>query len=169
MRWEQPGRSDPAGLSFVRRLSLLQEHAVEHGEDNLLLGLGEAADALELALELWRRPALAGGLAHGGAGDAQEHVGGHVEERREPGHQRDGEPEAADLVVDEGLLGDAQVIGDGLLGEAGLLAQLREAAAELLPELPVGRRHGMLPVELPRGPVIHGRAMHDNGGVGGRS
>jgi len=34
----------------VAALAVLQQHTVEHGEDGLLLGLGEAADALELAL-----------------------------------------------------------------------------------------------------------------------
>ena len=53
-------------------LPLLLEDAIEHGEDGLLLGFGEAADALELALELGGGPALAGV----GAGDAQEDVGG---------------------------------------------------------------------------------------------
>ncbi len=33
-------------------LPVLEEDAVEHGEHGLLLSLGEAADALELALEL---------------------------------------------------------------------------------------------------------------------
>ena len=44
----------------MRCLALLEEHAVEHREDDVLLGLGEAADALELALELGRGAALAG-------------------------------------------------------------------------------------------------------------
>ena len=74
---------------------MLQEHAVKHGEDDLLLGLGKSADALELALE------LGGGLALpvGGprAGDAEQHIGGLGEERGEPGHEGDGEAEAADL------------------------------------------------------------------------
>ena len=120
---------------------MLEEHAVEHGEDSLLLRLGESGEAFELALELGGGPALAGLRA----GDPEEHVGGHGEERGEPGHEGDGEAEAADLVVGEGLLGDAQVRGDHLLGEAGLLAQQRAAATELLGELPVGGRHGRLP------------------------
>ena len=128
-------------LSALAMLAVLEEHAVEHGEDGVLLGFWEAAHALELALELGGGPALAGVRA----GDAEEHVGGHGEERGESGHEGDGEAEAADLVVGEGLLGDAQVRGDHLLGEAGLLAQQRAAAAELLGELPVGGRHGRLP------------------------
>lgn len=120
---------------------MLEKDTVEHGEDGLLLGLGEAADALELALELGGGPALAGLRAR----DAEQHVSGHGEERGESGHEGDGEAKPADLVVGEGLLRDAHVRGDRLLGEARFLAQLREAAAELLGELPVGGRHGRLP------------------------
>ena len=54
-------------------------------------------------------------------------------------------PEAADLVVGERLLGDPEVIGDRLLREAGVLAQLRQAAAELFPELAIAGRHVRLP------------------------
>lgn len=39
---------------------MLEEYTIEHGEDGLLLGLGEAGEALELALELGGGPALAG-------------------------------------------------------------------------------------------------------------
>lgn len=120
---------------------MLQEDAIEHGEDGLLLGLGEAGEALELALELGRGAPLAGMRT----GDAEQDIGRHGEERGEPGHEHDGEAEPAHLVVGEGLLRDAQVRGDGLLGEAGLLAQVREAAAELCGELPVGGRHARLP------------------------
>ena len=60
---------------------MLQEHAVEHGEDDLLLRLWQAAHALELALELRRGPALPRGFARVRAGDAEEHVGGYGEER----------------------------------------------------------------------------------------
>ena len=120
---------------------MLEEDTIEHGEDDLLLGLGKAAHALELALELGGGPALAGVRA----GNAEEHIGGDGEERREAGHEGDGEAEAADLVVGEGLLSDAQVRGDHLLGEAGLLAQLGAAAAQVLGELPIGGRHGRLP------------------------
>ena len=120
------------------------EDAVEHSEDDLLLGLGEAADALELALELGGGPALAGGFGRGRAGDAEQDVGGHVEERRELGHERDGEAEAPDLVVGERLLCDAEMRGDDVLGEPGVLAQLRETAAELFAELAIGGRHGKL-------------------------
>ncbi|MBK8245794.1 MAG: hypothetical protein IPK85_00030 [Gemmatimonadetes bacterium] len=41
------------------RLRLLED-AVEHGEDGLLLGFGEAGEALELALELGVGPRLTG-------------------------------------------------------------------------------------------------------------
>lgn len=51
---------------------MLEKNAVEHGEDGLLLGLGEASEAFELALELGGGPALAG--ARGGVGDAEEDV-----------------------------------------------------------------------------------------------
>lgn len=51
------------------------EDAVEHGEDGLLLGFGEAGEALELALELGGGAALAGG----GAGDPEEDIGGDAE------------------------------------------------------------------------------------------
>jgi hypothetical protein len=63
---------------------VLEEHAIEHGEDDLLLGFGEAAQALELALELGRGPALPLG---GGprAGHAEQDVGGHTEARGELG------------------------------------------------------------------------------------
>lgn len=47
------------------------------------------------------------------------------------GNKRHGKPEPTDFVVGDGLLGDAEVISPGLLGEAGLLAQLRETAAEV--------------------------------------
>jgi len=43
---------------------VLEEHAVEHGEDDVLLSLGEAAHALELTLELGgggQRPAYPDG------------------------------------------------------------------------------------------------------------
>ena len=43
-----------------RCLPVLQQHPIEHGEDGLLLGLGEARETLELALELGGGPALAG-------------------------------------------------------------------------------------------------------------
>ncbi len=62
---------------------MLEEDAIEHGENGLLLGLGEAADALELALQLGGGPALAGL----GAGDAEQDIGGHGEERGAPGHE----------------------------------------------------------------------------------
>ena len=113
---------------------MLEEHAVEHGEDGVLLGLGEAGEALELALELRRRAALAGA----GVSDPEERIGGAAKERGELGDQDHGEAEAADLVVGEGLLGDAHVRGHGLLGEAGLLAELGQAAAKLFPELAIG-------------------------------
>ncbi len=130
---------------------MLEEHAIEHREDGELLGLGEAADALELALELGRGPALAGLRAR----DAEQHIGGDGEERGELGHEGDRDAGPADLVVGEGLLRDAEVCGDRLLREACLLAQLREAAAELLGELPVGGRHG-------RRRGMDGRALHDS-------
>ena len=79
-------------------LAVLLEDAIEHGEDGLLLGLGEAGEALELALVLGGGPPLAGV----GAGDAEEHIGGHGEERGESGDEGDGEAEAADLVMGEG-------------------------------------------------------------------
>lgn len=47
--------SDLAGLVA---LSVVEEHAVEHGEDDVLLGFGEAAEALELALEFGRGAAF---------------------------------------------------------------------------------------------------------------
>ena len=47
---ESPGRRIWPGLSFCS--AVLEEHAVEHGEDDLLLGLGEAAQAFELARQL---------------------------------------------------------------------------------------------------------------------
>ena len=128
-------------LSRLAVLPALEQHAVEHGEDGLMLGLGEAGEALELPQELRGRPALAGVRA----GDAEQHIGRQGEERGELGHEGDGEPEPADLVVGEGLLRDAHVRGDRLLGETGLLAQVREAAAELRGELPVGGRHVRLP------------------------
>jgi hypothetical protein len=37
----------------------LSEHAVEHLDDEALLGAGKLGDAFELLLELGRRPALA--------------------------------------------------------------------------------------------------------------
>ncbi len=45
----------------------------------------------------------------------------------------------------EGLLRDSELVGHRLLREPRLLAQLREAPAELLPELPIGGRHVRLP------------------------
>jgi hypothetical protein len=126
---------------------VLEEDAVEHGEDDSLLGLGKTADALELALELGGGATLAGGLGGGWADDADEDVGGDVKEVGELGDEGHGETEAADFVVGQGLLGDAEVGGDGLLGEAGLLAQLREATTELFAELAIGGHH----VGLPRG------------------
>lgn len=86
---------------------MLEEDAIEHGEDGLLLSLGEATEALELALERRGRAALAGM----GAGDAEQHIGGHREERGELGDERHGEPEPADRVVGEGLLRDAELRG----------------------------------------------------------
>lgn len=73
------------------------EHAVEHGEDDLLLGLGESADAPELALELGGRPALAGMRVC--LGDARGARRWGTKEGGERGHKRDGEAKAADLVV----------------------------------------------------------------------
>lgn len=145
--------SQSIGWASLLLSSMLEEHAIEHGEDGLLLGLGEAADALELALELGGGPALAGLRAR----DAEQHIGGDGEERGELGHERHGEAEPADLVVGEGLLGDAEVCGDRLLGEARLLAQLGEAAAEGRGELPVGGRHGRLL-------GIHECDLHDSAG-----
>lgn len=92
--------------SRYARIGLL-EYAVKHGEDDVLLRLGEPTYALELALELGRGPALPGGCARVRAGDAEQHIGVHGEEVRELGHERDGEAEPADLVVGERLLGDA--------------------------------------------------------------
>lgn len=63
------------------------------------------------------------------AGNTEQHIGGHAEERGEPGHEHDGEPEPAGLVVGEDLLRDAAMGDDGLLGEACLQAQLGKAAA----------------------------------------
>ena len=109
---------------------MLEEHTIEHGEDDLLLGFREAADALELALELGGRPALPLG---GGpcAGHPEQHVGGHTKERGDLGQEHDGKPQAADLVVGEGLLRDAELGGHRLLREAGVLAQLRETAVSI--------------------------------------
>lgn len=75
-------------------LPVLEEHAVEHGEDDVLLGLGETADALELALELGRGAALAG-PGRRSVGNAEEDVGGHGEEPRELGDERDGDAKLA--------------------------------------------------------------------------
>ena len=59
--------------SSSRRAQLpVLQHAVKHGEDDLLLGLAQAAEALELG----GGPACAGA----GVGDAEQHVGGHIEE-----------------------------------------------------------------------------------------
>lgn len=82
-------------------------------------------------------PAFAGA----GVGDAEEHVGGRSEERGEPGDECDGEAEAADFIVREGLLRDAQVRCYGLLREPGLVPQPGEPTAELFAAL-VGRPHG---------------------------
>jgi len=142
-------------------LGLLEKQPVEHGEEDVLLGFGELADALELALELGGGPALGGGLAGAGRGHAQEHIGGHIKERGQRGDERDGDPEPPDLVVGEGLLGDAQLGGHGLLGEASLLAELGQAAAERFGELPVGGGH----IGRPR---CGGCGLHDKGGGGGR-
>ena len=96
---------------------MLEEDAIEHGEDGLLLGLGEPAEALELALELRGRPPLAGV----GAGDAEQDIGRDGEERGELGHERDGEAEPADLVVGEGrrpcALLDAAAAANDLTGK----------------------------------------------------
>ena len=75
------------------------EDAVEHGEDDVLLGVGEAAQALELALEFGRGAAFPGRRAGRCPGDAEQRIGGHAKEGGERGHEHDGEPEAADLVV----------------------------------------------------------------------
>jgi|SRR6185437_2993371 len=95
------------GWSFYLGLSVVEEDAIEHGEDDVLLGFGEAAQALELALEFGRGAAFPGRRAGRCPGDAEERVGRHGEKRGERGHEHHGEPEAADLVVGEGLLGDA--------------------------------------------------------------
>ena len=92
---------------------MLEQDAIEHGEDGLLLGLGEAGEALELALELGGGTALVGVRA----GDAEQHIGQDGEERGEPGHEGDGEAEPADLVVrvNNGLedqTGDDRRVGD---------------------------------------------------------
>lgn len=81
---------------------MLEEDAVKHGEDDVLLRFGQAAHALELTLELGRGPALAGGSAAarpGRARDPEDHVDGHVEEGRELGHEGDGEAEPTHLTV----------------------------------------------------------------------
>lgn len=112
------------GFLFSGCRSAVLKDALEHVEDESLLGLGEAAEAFELALEAGRRAALGGGL---GARDTQEFVGRHREQLRELGDEGDREAEAADFVMREGLLGDAQLFRHGLLGEARLLAELRDA------------------------------------------
>ena len=108
-------------------LPVLQKHAVEHGEDDLLLGLGEAANALELTLELGGGPALPVGGPR--AGNPEQHIRGHAEERGELGDEHDGEAQAADLVMRERLLRDAQVCGHRLLREAGVLGSGGHGAA----------------------------------------
>jgi len=79
----QPGRRNLAGLSLYLGLSVVEEDAVEHGEDDALLGGGEAAEALELALELGGGAAFPGRCAGRCPADAEECVGGHGEERGE--------------------------------------------------------------------------------------
>ena len=116
-------RPDVSGRAL--RLGVL-EGAVEHGEDDLLFGFGEALEALQAALELRGGPALGGR----GAGDAEQDVGGHTGQRRQLRHERDGEPEPADFVVGERLLRDAELRGEGVLREAGLLAERGQAAAQ---------------------------------------
>lgn len=88
----------------------LGEHAIEHLHDDLLLGLGQLVESLDLLLQQRRAAALAGAALQ-----AEQLVGiDAVEpgERRHDGHWHTG---GADLVVGEGLLGDAELIGDGLL------------------------------------------------------
>jgi hypothetical protein len=61
----------------------LEEHTVEHGENEPLLGFGRRLKRFELALELGCAPALTGRLVGARAGDAKQHAGRHVEEVRE--------------------------------------------------------------------------------------
>ena len=159
----QPGRRNLAGLSLYLGLSVVEEDAVEHGEDDALLGGGEAAEALELALEFGRGAAFPGRRVGRCPGDPEQRVGGDAKEGGELGHEHDGEPEAADLIMGERLLGDAKMRGHGVLGEAGLLAQRGEAAAERFPELSVGGGHVWLPRKRAD---IHGRGLEHSGGIG---
>jgi hypothetical protein len=65
-----------------------------------------AAEALELALEFGGGAAFPGRRAGRCPGDPEQRVGGEAKEGGERGHEHHGEPEAADLVVGDGQLGD---------------------------------------------------------------
>jgi hypothetical protein len=74
---------------------------------------------------------------------AQQLIDDDAEELREGRQHRHGEPDACHFIVGISLLRDLQHIGDGLLAQARVLAQLRDARAELFEEqLLVGGHEG---------------------------
>lgn len=127
----------PAGLFALLAVFLL-EHRVKHLEDEALPCLGELCDALHVSLELGSRAPLAGlGFF------AEELFDGSAEE---PGERLQlGEGEAADAGFDgcDLLLRDAEELSELHLGHVLLLAELGDAAADLLGESLLVLGHGV--------------------------
>ena len=133
------GRSDLAGLSL---LSVLEEHAVEHGEDDLLLGPRGAGSRARAGAGAWVR---AFPMSCWRALATQRST--LVRTSKRSASLRTRAMGAADLVARARPLGEAEARGDGLLREAGVLALLREATADML-RLPRTAAETILPVRL---------------------
>ena len=108
---------------------MLRQHGVEHGRDGALLGPWEPGERVKLLLEARCGAALAW-RTDGGLTD-QQLVERQVEQPGEPGKQVGRDARAADLVMGEGLLGDAEPLCELDLGQAAFLA----GAGDALPEV----------------------------------
>lgn len=94
------------------------QHVIEHFGDELLFGAGQAGDGVELLFEAGGGTALAG-QAHGGLAE-KNLVERQIEQFGQAREQGRADADSPDLVMGEGLLGDAEGIGEGLLAGAAL-------------------------------------------------
>src|SRR5262249_14517906 len=121
------------------------ERGLDQVHEEALSRARQALDALHLLEQLGRRAALAWPRLLAG-----QILDRDAERAAELHQQRDRDPEPPDLVVRQGLLRHAKLIGELLLAEIVALARLGDAPAERAIELLLRARHENVLEELNR-------------------